>query len=426
MIAYRLNIQINDLLAGKYRVKKPIGSGSYGNVYLVEDLLHRRYALKVLRLWEVQGDLHENMVLHFQKEYEAAKQPSEYLIHTLDFGTLQGNPYFLMEYCQKGDLASVLKGKDKLALPRYARDVLMGLHILHAGGKIHRDLKPENVLIRDNDKAALTDFGAVHDKASDHSLRDWIGRPRQVWGSPLYMAPEMADRMRGGVTYLPTIDIWSFGVMLYELITDGAFPFYNITDDSDASVLPAYQENAKKGRWDSKRLECCLHGKQWSNVIGGCLNPNYQKRFQSVNEVLDELEPLLKGEEIVTLHTGERTCAIRRLTVTQGDNVGTRYPLANVLAAGRGRMVRVGRGVDNSIALPANENTYLSRQHFTLELATTGDYWTLRDGQWSKAEKKWLPSTNGTYLNATAVSEKGLRVFTGDIITAGEYKIKIE
>ena len=90
-------------------------------------------------------------------------------------------------------------------------------------------------------------------------------------------------------------------------------------------------------------------------------------------------------------------------------------------------MLHVGRKPeDNDIVLPENNSTYVSRYHFTLEKSKDGSFWTIKDGQWIKSERAWVTSTNGTYLNATPVTQEGLKVFTGDIITAGEYKIKVE
>ena len=95
-------------------------------------------------------------------------------------------------------------------------------------------------------------------------------------------------------------------------------------------------------------------------------------------------------------------------------------------------MLHVGRKLeDNDIVLPENNSTYVSRYHFTLEKSKDGSFWTIKDGQWIKSERAWVTSTNGTYLNATPVithsdGKDGLKVFTGDIITVGEYKIKVE
>ena len=425
MIAYRLDVKAGDLVDGKYTVVNRIGSGSYGDVFKVRDACGNYYALKLLRLWEISSDLHNPLIAKFEQEYKTGRLTSEYLIHSLDFGTLRGNPYLLMEFCSFGDLSKCI-GKDLSQLPNYAHDILEGLHALHTAGKVHRDLKPENVLIRNNGKAALTDFGVVGemDQSKRMSEVGWLKkRPRQIQGTPLYMAPEMVERSGGGVTYLPTVDIWSFGIMLYELLTGGSFPFGNIEDSKD---LPTYYEKAKKGKWDMDKLRSVPSGDDWFYIIDHCLTPNYQKRYQSALEILQDMKPMIG--DVNPIHLKERlsrSTSITTLVVTQGDNLGESYMLSSYLT-NQGRMIRVGRGYNNDIVLPESKSTYVSRYHFTLEKSTDGSFWMLRDGQWQKNEKRWVTSTNGTYLNATPATKEGLKVFTGDIITAGEYKIKVQ
>ena len=425
MSAYRLDIKAGDLIDDKYTVINQIGSGSYGDVYKVRDVRGNEYALKLLRLWEVSSELHAPLVTKFEREYKTGRLISEYLIHSLGFGTVKGNPYLLMEYCSGGDLSKTI-GKDQSRLPHYAHDILEGLHILHSEGKIHRDLKPENVLIRNNGRAALTDFGIVGEMDQSKRLSEvgwWKKRPRQVQGTPLYMAPEMADRMGGGVTYLPTIDIWSFGIMMYELLTSGSFPFGNIERIDD---LPEYQERAKCGKWNMALLRSVPYGSDWFYVIGHCLRPNYRDRYQSVVEILQDMRPMIgNGNPAHFKERLSRSLSISRLIITQGDNLGTSYVL-NHYHKEHGRMLRVGRAKDNDIVLPESKSTYVSRNHFTLEKSIDGNFWIIRDGQWQKNERRWVTSTNGTYLNATPITQEGLKVFTGDIITVGEYKIKVE
>ena len=431
MIAYRLDIKTGDLIDGKYTVIDRIGSGSYGDVYKVKDVRGNNYALKLLRLWEVSNELHDTLVAKFDQEYKTGKLTSEYLIHSLDFGVVKGNPYLLIEYCSSGDLSKLI-GKDLSQLPSFAHDILEGLHTLHSEGKVHRDLKPENVLIRNNGKAALTDFGVVGEMDQSKRMSEvgwWKKRPKQVQGTPLYMAPEMADRVGGGVTYLPTVDIWSFGVMMFELLTGSSFPFGNIEKIED---LPTYQEKAKKGKWDTEKLRSVPNGNDWFYIIDRCLAPNYRERYQSALEVLQDMKPMIGN--VNPIHKKERLSRnpnISKLIITQGNNLGTTYILSNFLNGHR-RMLHVGRKPeDNDIVLPENNSTYVSRYHFTLEKSKDGSFWTIKDGQWIKSERAWVTSTNGTYLNATPVithsdGKDGLKVFTGDIITVGEYKIKVE
>lgn len=430
MIAYRLDIETGDLIDGKYTVVNRIGSGSYGDVFKVKDPRSNDYALKLLRLWEVSNELHNPLVAKFDQEYKTGKLSSEYLIHSLDFGVVGGNPYLLMEYCSSGDLSKYI-GKDLTQLPGFAHDILEGLHTLHSEGKVHRDLKPENVLIRNNGKAALTDFGVVGEMDQSKRMSEvgwWKKRPKQVLGTPLYMAPEMADRVGGGVTYLPTVDIWSFGVMMYELLTGGSFPFGNIEKIED---LPTYRENAKKGKWNMNKLRSVPNGNDWFYIIDHCLTPNYRERYQSASEILQDMKPMIGTiHPIHTIERMSRSTAISKLVITQGDNLGTTYALSSYLR-NQGRMIRVGRFNTNDIVLPEGNSTYVSRFHFTLEKSKDGTFWMIKDGQWIKNERRWVTSTNGTYLNATPVithsdGKEGLKVFTGDIITVGEYKIKVE
>lgn len=428
MIAYRIDYNIGDVVDGKYTIVKQIGSGSYGDVFLAEDALRQTCALKQLRLWEVQNDMHEGLLEKFEQEYRTARISSDYLVHSLDFGVVCGNPYIVMEYCPRGDM-SKLVGTDMACLGSYAHDILEGLHVLHREGKLHRDLKPENVLIKPDGRLALTDFGVVGEMDKSKRMSEvgwWKRRPKQAMGTPLYMSPEMMNRTGGGVTYLPTVDLWSFGVMMYELLTGGSFPFGNITQIEE---LPRYQNRAKHGDWDRSRLLASPYGADWLRIVEGCLAPDYRRRYQTATDVLADLRGI-RGTELLHMsaHLDERmsrSTQISRLVVTQGGNLGTTFTLQSMLH-GYGRMLRMGRESDNDIVLPESQNMYVSRYHCTLERAADGSFWMLRDGQWNRAMREWVPSTNGTYLNSAPVDCHGLKLFTGDIITAGEYKIKVE
>lgn len=424
MVAYRLDISQGDCVDNKFCVIKKIGSGSYGDVFLVETANKQTYALKLLRLWEVPSELHQNLTDRFNLEYQTARIQSEYLIHTLDYGMVKGNPYFLMEYCEGGDLSKRI-GTETISIPQIAYDILHGLHDLHREGKVHRDLKPENVLIRKNGHAALTDFGVVGDKSATKRLTgtNIFGKPKQIFGTYLYMAPEQAERKGGGVTYLPTIDIFSFGVMLYELLTNGCLPFGKIERQED---LAEYQDNAKNGRWNKDMLRVSQEKRAWLPIVNNCLIPDYRQRYQSAYDVMKDIKPFVGNSRLMVVDDRKsRSPRIEKLIVTQGENLGRVYVLSTLLQ-GKRRMLRIGRSDNNDIVLPESMSAYLSRFHFTLERSLEGNYWKIKDGQWQTESRSWQTSTNGTYLNSTPVTKQGLKVFTGDIITAGEYKIKVE
>lgn len=108
---------------------------------------------------------------------------------------------------------------------KIAHQVLYGLRALHQCGKVHRDLKPENVLLNKSGTAVLTDFGISGDRNKRMTERNILGKPRQIFGTYAYMPPEQVKRNRGDATVLPTTDIFSFGVMMYQLLTGGNLPF---------------------------------------------------------------------------------------------------------------------------------------------------------------------------------------------------------
>lgn len=423
MVAYRLDLKEGDAVDGKYTVIKAIGSGSYGDVFLVRDS-HCLYAMKVLRLFKEQSDMHDNLVKYFKQEYETARMPGECFVHSLEYSEIEGNPYFTMEFCPNGDLAKYV-GRNTALLPRLAHDILIGLHDLHVGGKIHRDLKPENVLVRENRRAALTDFGVVGNKDPKKRLSRGLFRPRQKFGTPLYMAPEMNDLKGGGITYLPTIDIWSFGVMMHELLTFGSFPFGNPQNEAD---LTDYQFNAKKEIWNRQKLRDVPFGPNWLPIIERCLKADYRERYQNVVDVMKDLESLVgTTSSDYQIDRPSRSASVTRIVITQGEGTGKVYKLCDLIE-GKGRMVRIGRSAQNDVVLNVDPDgdTYLSRYHFTIECSRDRRFWMVKDGQWMKDLREWGTSTNGTYLNATPVTSEGQRLYTGDIITAGEFKLKVE
>lgn len=415
MIAFRCDFCTGDTIDNEYRVEKLLGEGSFGNVYKVTDGQGRVLALKLLRLWEVSTSLHENLVERFRMEYRVSQMSSDYFVHSYQYGEVNGNPYFTMEYCSYGDLSHQENPQHRL--PQIAHDILCGLNDLHSAGLVHRDLKPENVMIKKGGIAALTDFGIVGDKKMRLSLNKW-GRPRQVFGTYLYMAPEQADRKGGGVTYLPTTDIFSFGVMMYEILTEGKFPFGVINAVKD---LDKYQHNARNGIWNRMALRSTSRGGEWETVIERCLAPDYKARFQSAEEVMRNIPHA--GQNLFTKKTKEGD--VKRLIVTLGAEIGREYHLFQLLSNHK-RMLRIGRETDNEIEIKEGQTSYSSRYHCTMELDKDNRTWYIRDGQWRMDMRQWVESTNGTFLNNTILSTNRTPLQVGDIITIGDLKLLVE
>lgn len=409
--AYRCDFSVGDVIDGRYHVDAVLGTGSFGTVYKVHDSNNVTVALKLIRLWEVQGELYDEIQTRFKMEYRVSRTDSQYFVRSYDFGKVSGNPYFTMEFCPRGTLSN-LGAKAVDNLDKIAYEILHGLYDLHSLGLIHRDLKPDNVLIKPNGIAALTDFGIVGDKKKSMTNKSLFGRPQQVFGTYAYMSPEQAERQRGGVTYLPTTDIFSFGVMLYEILTGGYLPFGKLETQED---LASYQSNAKKGIWNYKLLRSTPAGVKWERVVRNCIQADYRLRYQSVADIIADIPGL-------GILMEEKTGEVKKIVVTMGSDIGKEYVLKKVLSHGK-RMIRVGRETDNDIVLSDFSASFVSRYHFTLELDKDGVTWYVRDGQWRIGEKQWIESTNGTYLGPKLITKERNILKPGDVLTVGNIKI---
>lgn len=203
------------MLAGRYRLIEPIGSGGMGKVWRAHDeLLHRTVAVKELTagLYVAQAD---REVLHArtQKEARAAariQHPAVVTVH--DVLEHDDRPWIVMEYIDGPSLAEAAKAAGRIE-PREAARI--GLHVLgalraaHAVGVLHRDVKPGNVLLAKDGRVLLTDFGiaAIEGDSS-------ITRTGEIVGSIDYLAPE---RVTGGAPD-PSSDLWSLGATLYTAV----------------------------------------------------------------------------------------------------------------------------------------------------------------------------------------------------------------
>lgn len=425
----RCSFGVGDSIDGKYQVEKVLGEGTFGIVYSVRDYQGNKYALKLLRLWEVHPEIRDGLMKRFDMEFETGQIESDYLVHSIDHGVTMGNPYIVMELCTGGDVVT-LSEHSKLNLSKIAIHVLKGLGALHACGKVHRDLKPENVLLKANGNFALTDFGISGDRNNRMTQTDIFGRSAQIFGTYAYMPPEQLNRKKNA-TVLPTTDIFSFGVMMYQLVTN-VLPFGNLDDEGD---LIDYIKRGKNGDWDRNALRRSKDGSDWEPLIEGCLQPRFQERFQTVSEVLNYVPEMPyeppKEREPEKLAEPFQTKIVNGvlLRIMQGDDYGKVYYLDNLLKADKS-ILTVGRkdeSVENDISITENSSSYVSRKHCTLELDYNIGSWIIRDGQWDRFNTGgWKRSTNGTFVNSTEVDRTGIVFKPGDIISIGDTKLRAE
>lgn len=429
-IPERYDCQKGDIINGQYRVESVLGQGSFGVVYKVTDLAGHPWALKLLRLWEVPSTIRQPLIERFDMEYRTGRIQSRNLVHSTDSGYLKGNPYIVMEFCDGGDLGRYI-GKRDAPLARFAYDILNGLNDLHVNGKVHRDLKPENVLFKSDGTAVLTDFGISGDRNKRMTERNIFGKPSQIFGTYAYMPPEQVNRARGNSTVLPTTDLFSFGVVMYQLIT-GALPFGKLEDEND---LVRYQKRSKSGEWSRSLLMETTVGRQWEPLISRCLEPNLKDRIQSardamgfipgevVSPVFVERAPVQPVPSVPASAPSSGNGTILR--VMQGREDGKTYDLDELIRVSGKHLLTVGRDPENAVCLLDFSESYLSRRHCTLEQASHS-YWVIRDGQWSADEGLWKDSTNGTYVNSESVGRVGHLLKGGDILTLGDIKLRFE
>jgi len=332
-----------------------------------------------------------------------------------------------MEYCPGGDLLQGVE-KGSIDLAKAASEILLGLKSLHANGKVHRDLKPENVLIKSNGQAALTDFGIAGDRNKRLTERGLLGVPKEVFGTYAYMPPEQVNPRRGDATVLPTTDLFSFGVMMYQLLTC-ELPFGSLNNESD---LYQYVTRGKTENWDRNILRRCSSGLLWMPLIEGCLKADFHTRIQTADLALglipkthhsmpikDDLRPIIP----------EMKAGVS-LRIMQGEEFGKVYKLNDIIKAVGRKVLTLGRdddGVRNIIPIKETESSYISRKHCTLEFNSSKKAWLLRDGQWDALSiSRWKTSTNGTFIGSREVSQNGVIINIGDIISIGDVKLRVE
>lgn len=421
--AEKCDLKQGEYVNGRYRVEKTLGEGSFGVVYKVLDAQNQPYAMKILPLWKRTSEERAELVQRFKMEFETGRIDSPYLVHSLEYDQIKGNPYIMMEFCQKGNLYNLVE-KGNPNYERIACHILYGLQALHQSGKVHRDLKPENILVKNDGKVALSDFGTSGAIAAIPFWKKLFNKV-DIFGTFAYMAPEQTRPRKAKATVLPTTDIFSFGVVLYEILFR-EFPFGKLDGETD---LQPYIDKSVAGLWNRDKLKENPKLHHWESVLEGCLIPNYEKRYQSVDEVLAHI-PQRHEQDIpvppaVDFNTNLHHGLV--LKVTQGEEYGKRYNLNDFLSENIYLVTagRLNKRFSNHINIKDFNTSYISRRHFTLEYNPSGNCWYIRDGQW--CENQWENSLNGTYVNSHEVRGlEGKELKAGDIISVGEVKFRVE
>ncbi len=221
-------IEAETIIDGRYRVLSRLGSGGMAEVYLAEDqLLGRQVALKVLHQHFAED---QEFVERFRREASSAAGLShQNIVGIFDRGEWNGTYYIAMEYVAGRSLKAIVREQGALD-PAAAIDIvvqiLRGARFAHRRGVVHRDLKPHNVIVDEEGRARVTDFGIARAGASDMTLTG------SIMGTAQYLSPEQAQ----GLAVSASSDLYSVGVILYELLT-GVVPF-----EGDTAVAIAFKQ----------------------------------------------------------------------------------------------------------------------------------------------------------------------------------------
>jgi len=268
-------ISINKVLGGRYEILQKLGEGGMGAVYKARDHeVDRLVALKVIR-----PELAANPeILHrFKQELVLARQIThKNVVRIYDLGEAEGVRFITMEYVDGEDLKTILRRSGKLPSAdavSIMQQVCRALDACHSEGVIHRDLKPSNIMRDKAGKVLVMDFGLAHNAASGGLTQTGV-----VLGTLEYMSPEQAQGMELG----PTADIYAAGLIFYELLTGKAA--YE-AQSAMASLMKRTQERAIAASTVEKTVPRTL-----SAIVGRCIEPKAGDRYQSVAELLADLE----------------------------------------------------------------------------------------------------------------------------------------
>ncbi|MCW5837691.1 MAG: serine/threonine protein kinase, partial [Labilithrix sp.] len=279
-------MEVGELLASKYRVERVLGMGGMG---VVVAALHVELEQKVALKFLLPSALEQPAVVErFAREARASvRLKSPHVARTLDTGRLDnGAPFIVMEYLEGRDLDAELEARGALPIEDAASYVLQACDAVaeaHAAGIVHRDLKPANLfLARGHDGRALVkvlDFG-ISKLSSTGAAPASLTTTETVFGSPAYMSPE---QMRSSKVVDERTDIWSVGVVLYELLTR-RLPF----EASSALEigLKASQDPATSPRSHRPDLPEALE-----RVILRCLEKEPSDRFATIGALAAALAP---------------------------------------------------------------------------------------------------------------------------------------
>ncbi len=292
---------------GQYKIAEEIGRGGMGAVYRATQIsLKRDVALKVLNPEKAPDP---TTLERFRREGEAiARVAHPNVVQVFDIGEQDGLHFIAMEYVEGSTVEDMIVGNDAFEFTEavsICAQVAAGLNAIHSSGLIHRDIKPSNILVDKNGFAKLGDLGIAALAESENEAR--LTMTMAAIGTPYYMSPE---QVRGRGNLSPASDIYSLGMVLYEMLS-GSHPFGDSTPTEAMSVV--MNETLPPLRRYRPDIPDDLE-----SVINSCLSKDPRERPESAEQLQRELEKIKLRLEMDSASNEEETDSYRKRVTTTG------------------------------------------------------------------------------------------------------------
>jgi eukaryotic-like serine/threonine-protein kinase len=287
---------IDTLFDGRYRIQRKLGAGGMADVYLAEDQeLGRRVAIKILNSRHGNDDQFIERFRREAKNAAALNHPN--IVSIYDRGEAEDTYYIAMEFLDGRTLKELIVSRGAAPINvtvEYARQILSALRFAHRHGIVHRDIKPHNVLVDAEGRVKVTDFGIARAGTSQ------MTETGSIVGTAQYLSPEQA---RGGEVD-PRSDLYSLGIVLYELLT-GKTPF-----DGETPVEIAMKHLSTTPKPPSKLRPDIP--RELDMVVLRALAKNPDDRYQTADEMEADLERVARGARVSATTVDAATEVLRR------------------------------------------------------------------------------------------------------------------
>ncbi len=268
-------------MVNHYRIVEKIGAGGMGEVFLAEDTkLERQIALKFLPAHLIAS---EELLQRFYREAKAVARlnhPNIVTVH--DVGDAGGTPYLVMEYVsgQTLQVSGVTTFRSINEILGLALQICQGLAEAHRNGIVHRDIKPSNIIVDESGRVRILDFGLAALAGSDE-----LTKAGTALGTIAYMSPEQVS----GRNLDRRSDLFSFGILLYEMLT-GKNPFKGNNEGATLrAIMDSNPEPISKTRSDVPE--------PLQRVVMKALEKNLEMRYQSCEDIIADLKKLLHDSQ---------------------------------------------------------------------------------------------------------------------------------